>query len=127
MSNYTIENLGDFANLQEKIFLQDKLKLTGSEVSINRFSPQKGYDFVHSHKKNEELYIIIKGKALFYIDGKEFLVSEGSVIKVEPEAKRALKAEEDLIFICIQTQKESLTQKTREDGVLSESKASWMK
>jgi len=31
-----------------------------------------------------------------------------------------------LVYICIQTQAGSLTQATNDDGVISESKASWM-
>jgi mannose-6-phosphate isomerase-like protein (cupin superfamily) len=112
----------------EKIFIGKTLGLTGCEVSVNYFKPGKGYGFVHSHKRNEEVYIILKGKGVFYIDGKEFDVHEGNIIKVLPNAKRALsaKADSELSFLCIQADQNSLVQSTREDGIISENKASWM-
>jgi quercetin dioxygenase-like cupin family protein len=64
---------------------------------------------------------------MYMVDGEEFPIQEGSVIRVSPEGERAIKADTDMIHICIQAQKGSLTQATRDDGVLSESKASWMK
>ena len=61
------------------------------------------------------------------VDGEEFAIEEGSVVRVAPEGERAIKAgAEDLVYICLQTQANSLTQSTNDDGVLSESKASWM-
>ena len=43
--------------------LHDVLGLTGAEISINNLPAGAGVPFVHSHKKNEEIYIIsLKGK-----------------------------------------------------------------
>lgn len=62
------------------------------------------------------------------MDGDEFPVQEGSVVRVSPAGERALCAgDETLVYICIQAQAGSLTQATNEDGVVCESKASWMK
>jgi mannose-6-phosphate isomerase-like protein (cupin superfamily) len=112
----------------EKIFIGKQLELTGSEISINHFNPRKGSSFLHAHKRNEEVYIITKGAGSFYIDGEEFPVSEGSIVKVKPEGIRAIKADNnsELNFICIQTDSNSLKQATREDGVISQKKTSWM-
>ena len=83
--------------------------------------------FVHTHKKNEELYIVLKGSGIFYVDGEEFPIQEGSLIRVAPAGERAWKAgAEDLYFICIQAEAGSLSQATLEDGVRPPSKASWM-
>jgi len=135
--NYSFEQLGPFENLlakdfmgfHGKYFIGKNLGLTGSEVSLNRLPAGKGMPFVHSHKKNEELYIVLRGKGIFYLDGEEFPISVGSLIRVAPEGERAWRADdgEDLYFICIQTEAGSLTQATLEDGVRLPTKTSWIK
>ena len=134
--NYSVEHAGpwedllkrDFMGFPGKYFLGQELGLTGCEVSLNRLPAGKGMPFVHTHKMNEELYIILKGSGIFYLDGEEFPIQEGSLIRVAPDGERAWKAgEEDLYFICIQAEVGSLSQATLEDGVRTATKASWMK
>lgn len=111
-----------------KFMLGEELGLTGCEVSLNRLPAGKGVPFVHAHKRNEELYIVVRGSGVFYIDGEEFPIGEGSVIRVDPAGERAWRAgDEDLYFICIQSERDSLQQATRDDGIVLETKASWMK
>lgn len=118
----------DFMGFNGKYFIGQELGLTGCEVSLNRLPAGKGMPFVHSHKKNEELYIVLGGSGIFYVDGEEFPVSEGSLVRVAPEGERAWKAgDEDLYFICIQAQAGSLTQATLEDGIRLPTITSWMK
>ncbi len=133
--NFQVVNIGDFKDLLEKefnggkgkYFIGQDIGLTGCEVSINCLSAGQSVPFVHAHKKNEELYIIIDGNGIFFIDGEEFPVQEGSLIRVSPNGQRALKAgEQDLYFICIQAQANSLEQATMKDGIIVETKASWM-
>ena len=135
-SNYSVVHSGpleellkrDFMGFPGKYFIGKDLGLTGCEVSLNRLPAGKGMPFVHSHKKNEELYIVLKGSGIFYMDGKEFPIQEGSLIRVDPEGERAWKAgDENLYFICIQAEAGSLSQATLEDGVRTTNKASWMK
>ncbi len=133
--NYSVTEVGNFAELADKeingakgrIMLGGELGLTGCEVSINSVKAGKFTPFVHAHKQNEELYMVMKGRGMFYVDGEEFAVREGSMIRVAPEGKRAIKADEDILYICIQAAKGSLKQATMEDGILNEEKASWMK
>lgn len=128
--NYSLMNIGTFqGDLVEKgrVMAGSELGLTGCEVSFNCTPPGGFTPFVHSHKLNEEVYIIVSGSGKFMVDGDEFAIQEGSVIRVAPEAERAIKAEsEGLTHICIQAQANSLTQATNDDGVISTSKASWM-
>lgn len=133
--NYSAEHIGpfeellnkDFMGFHGKYFIGKELGLTGSEVSLNRLPAGKFMPFIHSHKKNEELYIVLRGNGMFYVDGDEFPVQEGSLIRVAPEGERGWKAgDEDLYFICIQAEVGSLTQATLEDGKRLETKASWM-
>ena len=134
--NFSVEHIGpmedllkkDFMGFHGKYFAGNDLGLTGCEVSINRLLAGKGMPFVHSHRKNEELYIVLRGSGIFHIDGEEFPIREGSLIRVAPDGERAWKAgDEDLYFICVQAEAGSLSQATLEDGVRSATKASWMK
>lgn len=128
--NFSVMNIGTFKGDLAKtgrVMAGETLGLTGSEISFN-YTPAGQYTpFVHSHKLNEEVYIIISGKGKFMVDSDEFAIQEGSIIRVAPVAERAIKAEdEDLVYICIQAQAGSLTQATNDDGVVTETKASWM-
>ena len=51
--------------------LHDVLGLTGAEISINNLPAGVGVPFVHSHKKNEEIYIILSGKGSAVLDGEK--------------------------------------------------------
>jgi mannose-6-phosphate isomerase-like protein (cupin superfamily) len=114
-------------NARGKYLLGAELGLNGCEVSLNRLPAGKWMPFVHAHKQNEEVYIVIRGNGAFHVDGNEFPIGEGSVIRVDPPGKRAWKAgDEDLYFICIQAKAGSLGQATLEDGIRLEARASWM-
>ena len=105
--------------------LKEKLDLSGAEISINNLPAGVGVPFVHAHKQNEEIYIILSGSGLVYIDGEEFEVQKGDVLKLEPNAKRCVKAIDDLTFICIQVKQNSLEAYTMGDGIMCEEKPSW--
>ncbi|HEY6839295.1 MAG TPA: cupin domain-containing protein [Geobacteraceae bacterium] len=133
--NFTAAHIGpfeallnrDFMGFHGKYFIGKELGLTGCEVSLNRYPAGKGMPFVHVHKKNEELYLVLRGKGTFYVDGEEFPVQEGSLVRVAPEGERAWKAgDEDLYFICIQAEAGSLSQATLEDGMRLATRTSWM-
>lgn len=134
-SNFSAVHIGPFKNLQEQSFMGIKgkyfagknLGLTGCEVSVNSIPAGGTVPFVHAHKKNEELYIITGGNGTFFVDGNEFPIEEGSLVRVAPAGERVLKAgKQDLYYICIQAQEGSLNQATSEDGIVLDTKASWM-
>ena len=124
--NYCTTSIGDIQQLG-RVTLHDELKLTGSEISINEFPADRSVPFVHTHTQNEEIYIILKGKGQFYIDGEEFSVIEGDVIRVDPAGARCIKADREspVRYICIQTKVGSLAQFTQNDGMPAEGKPSW--
>lgn len=133
--NYTLVEMGAFTKLLEhnyngldgKFFLGSALGLTGCEVSLNRLPAGKSMPFVHAHKQNEEIYIITGGEGTFFVDGEEFPVQEGSLLRIAPKGQRTWKAgDQDLYFICIQAKEGSLLQATRQDGLRLPAKASWM-
>ena len=125
--NYQATSVG---NIQAKgrVTLHNELSLTGSEVSINELPPGVSVPFLHSHKRNEEVYIVVKGKGRFQVDGDEFEVTEGSVIRVDPAGQRCIAADSQssLRYICIQTEAKSLVQFTESDGVILETKPTWV-
>jgi mannose-6-phosphate isomerase-like protein (cupin superfamily) len=126
--NYRASSIG---NLQPggRATLHDELALTGSEISVNQLPPGASIPFVHAHKRNEEVYLVLQGKGRFYIDGDEFEVAEGSVIRIDPAGARCLTADGQtpLRYVCIQTEARSLVQFTEGDGVILETKPSWLK
>lgn len=129
MKNYTLMQFGNLkSGLAEKgrTMAKDTLGLTGSEISFN-FVPSGGFTpFVHSHKSNEEVYIVLFGDGKLMVDDDEINITEGDVFKISPKGERAIKATSDLGFACIQTKENSLIDATERDGIISEKKASWM-
>ena len=118
-----------FANIYQpgRAVLHDDLALTGAEISINTLPAGASVPFVHAHQQNEEVYLVLKGKGLFYVDGEEFPVQEGCVIRVDPAGERTIKADDgsDLSYVCVQAKAGSLMQHTQQDGVLVDKKPSW--
>ncbi len=90
--------------IQGKVFAGQALGATGSELSFQTLVPGQDSGFLHTHKTHEELYIILKGEGQYQVDGEIFPVSEGTIIRVAPEGKRALKntGKENLTMLCIQ-------------------------
>ena len=100
--------------------LHDKLSLTGAEISINNLPAGAGVPFVHSHKKNEEIYAVLSGKGKAIIDGETVALTAGDWLRVAPAAKRQFFAAEDtaISFICIQVKENSLEGYTQDDAVV---------
>lgn len=107
--------------------LHDLLALTGAEVSINTLPAGAALPSVHAHRQNEEVYVVLQGSGLFYVDGEELAVGPGSVIRIDPAGARSVKASASspLTYLCIQTKAGSLTQHTKTDGIPAGGKPSW--
>lgn len=125
--NYKVASFGDVKE-SGRVMLKENLALTGSEISINELPAGVSVPFVHSHKRNEEVYVILNGKGQFYIDGDEFDVEAGNVVRIDPAGERCIKAgsQSPIRFICIQTEARSLVQSTEKDGALAEAKPTWL-
>jgi len=126
IKTYSITELGDMESIT-RVTLKDKLDLTGAEISVNRLPAGAEIPFAHSHKRNEEIYIFTSGKGLFWIDGTNHPVKEGTAIRVSPSCVRSIKADNTtgLSYFCIQVDEGSLVQATRDDGIISEEKPDW--
>ncbi len=100
--------------------LHDQLGLTGAEVSVNNLPAGAGVPFVHSHKKNEEIYMILSGKGKAVIDGETVDLKAGDWVRISPAAKRQFSAAEDspISYVCIQVRENSLEEYTAGDAVI---------
>jgi len=132
-NNFSFIDFGPFENVDQysfkhpklteevagKQFLKDELGLTSMEVSLNKFPAGTSMPFSHKHRKNEELYIFLKGKGKFCVDGDWFEVQEGSVIKVAPNGIRTWRSSssEELLFIVIQAKAGTLEGGSIQDGI----------
>ena len=105
---------------QQRVELHDKLGLTGAEVSINRLPQGGSVPFVHSHKKNEEIYCILEGKGRAEIDGESVELKAGDWLRISPNGKRQFFAASDsgISYICIQVKENSLEGFTATDGII---------
>ncbi len=141
MKNFQSKNYGAFQNLNQyvfapegtpiniegKLFLGDELGLSSMEVSLNKDAAGNGMPFYHRHKQNEELYIFLSGQGEMSIDDEIIPVQEGSVVSVQPEARRAWwnTGDGDLTYIVIQAPAGGLQAATLEDGEILEGAVPW--
>lgn len=132
-NNFSFTDLGPFTNIGQhffehpklakkvagKKFLREELDLTSMEVSINKLSSGDSMPFTHKHSENEELYLFLKGKGEFCVDGEWFDVQEGSAVRVSPDGARTWRSSktDELIFIVIQAKAGTMSGSTIEDGL----------
>lgn len=116
LSNFNKVSVGEEARTE----LHEKLFLTGAEVSINNMAQGTSVPFIHSHKKNEEIYGILAGRGRAVVDGETVELKAGDWIRISPSAKRQFFAADDspIRFVCIQTKANSLEGYTKDDAVI---------
>lgn len=116
MKNYQKINVGNEARTE----LHDVLGLTGAEVSVNSLPAGAGVPFVHAHKQNEEIYIILEGAGKAVLDNKEVELTAGDFVRVAPETKRKFSAAENqgIRYVCIQVKADSLGSFTADDAII---------
>ena len=77
------------------------VKLAGAELGICSFGMQvldfpAGFsdypEHDHTADGQEEVYVVLGGRADFAIDGEDVTISRGQMLKVEAESKRKLRA-----------------------------------
>jgi uncharacterized cupin superfamily protein len=128
LMNYELP-LGPDVTLHGKVFAGQAVGATGSELSFQTLVPGQDSGFLHTHKTHEELYIILKGEGLYQVDGEIFPVSEGTIIRVAPDGKRALKntGSENLTMLCIQYKANAFTEadSPMTDGTILQEELKW--
>ncbi|MFP3764513.1 cupin domain-containing protein [Prevotella intermedia] len=127
IKNYVLP-MGDI-EIPGKVFVGQALQATGSELSFQVLVPNQDSGFLHTHKTHEELYLILKGEGEYQVDGEIFSVSEGSIIRVAPDGKRALKntGKDEMLMLCIQYKANSFAENDSPagDGVILNDKLIW--
>jgi mannose-6-phosphate isomerase-like protein (cupin superfamily) len=139
--NYSAIDLGNLDNLMDysflhpklkteiegKIFVGETLKSTGTEISFNILPPNTSIPFLHQHNNNEEVYIFLKGTGQFQIDENILDIKEGTIIRVAPEGKRSCRnnANNPMIYMCIQSQQNSIQNFSVMDGFRTRGEIPW--
>ena len=126
LKDYTLE-LGPEIKIPGKVFGGQSVNATGGEFSFQSFAPGAETGFLHTHKNHEELYFILKGEGLYQVDGENIPVSEGSIIRVAPEGKRAIKntGSEEMLMLCVQYKGNTFTAEDAADGVILNDELKW--
>ena len=123
---FGIVNIGIPGNFRREE-LRDRLGLTGCEVSVNTLPASEEIPFVHKHKNNEEVYLVLSGNGFIFLDGDVWPLKQGDAVKVSPPVERCLKAGDNgpLTYICVQAGEGATPEVTKEDGLITRTKAVW--
>ncbi len=89
----------DFDKLPWLTSPRRQLDLKGVALGLIHIPPDQGYTFTHKHRKQEEVYIVIRGSGFLQLDNELLEIEEGDIIRVSPQIRRALKAESLGLFI----------------------------
>ena len=103
-------SVGSLHGFEGKQFVKDATGASSCEISFGTLPTGAAVPFFHSHKENEENYIILSGAGKFQVNDDVFDVAEGSVIRVATNCDRNLKctSAEPMSYICIQAKEGSL-------------------
>ena len=113
--------------IRGKLFLRSLLGSAGLEMSLNVVPPGQGMPFLHRHRENDEVYVVVGGRGQFLVDGECIDVAEGTVLRLGPAAARAWRNNSDapLYFLCIQYRADGVIQGGTLDGQKVEGKPVW--
>lgn len=127
MSAFSMTRIDPAAGRTE---LHEALALTGAEISCNSMPAGAAVPFVHSHRKNEEIYLVLEGKGQVWVDGEVHDLAAGDCFRIGTGAGRAIRAAEDsaIRFLCIQVREGSLEGFTMTDADICkpENGPSWL-
>ena len=110
-----------------KLFLREVLGSAGLEMSLNVVPPGKGIPFLHRHRQNDEVYVVVGGRGQFLVDGECIDVAEGSALRIGTAAARAWRNNTDapLYFLCLQYRADGVIDGGTRDGQKVEGKPAW--
>jgi mannose-6-phosphate isomerase-like protein (cupin superfamily) len=99
VSSYTIKNLKDLENVTaerapdvEARFARSHLDSRELGVSYFRYGPDYRSTFGHSHREQEEAYVIVSGSGRVKLDEEILELRQWDVVRVAPEVVRAFEA-----------------------------------
>lgn len=119
---YSHVSVGSLNGFEGKQFVKDATGATSCEISFGSLPSGAAVPFFHSHKANEENYIILSGSGRFQVNEDVFEVAEGSVVRVSTGCDRNLKctSAKPMTYICIQAKEGSLGGYTMTDAEITE-------
>ncbi|MGB3209129.1 MAG: cupin domain-containing protein [Desulforhopalus sp.] len=89
----------DFDTLPWLTSPRRQLDLQSVALGFINLPPNEGYTFTHTHREQEEVYVVIRGSGQILLDEELLNLVEGDIVRVSPETRRALKANSHGIFI----------------------------
>ena len=104
MSDYTIINVRDvedaapgfgFSDTMEARFATRELGGSTVGIALETIKPGKRVPFGHTHREQEEVYVVVRGSGRVKIDDAVHEVSEWDVIRVGPGTTRNFEAGSD--------------------------------
>lgn len=115
-------SVGNLKAIEGKVFLKDALGATSCEISFGTLPTGVSVPFFHSHRNDEENYIVLSGEGKFQVNDEVFDITEGSVIRVATNADRNIKCTSatPLTYICIQAKEGSLEAYTQTDADITQ-------
>lgn len=121
-AKYAHTSVGNLHDYKDKLFVKDTTEATSCEISFGTLPSGASVPFFHSHRENEENYIILSGAGKFQVDNEVFDIAEGSVVRVSTNCDRNLKctSTEPMTYICIQAKEGSLGNYTMTDAQITE-------
>lgn len=117
-NKYAHVSVGEISTFSGKQFIKDATGASSCEISFGTLGEGESVPFFHSHKANEENYIILTGTGRFQVGNDVFDVGEGSVVKVSTGCGRNLKctSRTPMTYICIQAREGRLDGYTMADA-----------
>lgn len=127
LSGYSYSFPDSSFTMEGKVFIKELLELTSCEISFNVMKPNTSMPFIHKHRENEEIYIILKGFGQMLLNDKVFEIKEGSIVRALPETERAIRnnSTDNLTFIVFQGKMNSINSKQIEDGFSINKQPEW--
>ncbi len=84
-------------------FLSRSMGCQAVGVSLMRLKPGEGASYVHRHKVQEEVFIILKGAGTILLDGRRHSVPEGTMVRVASTVYRAMgnTSKRDVVYMVL--------------------------
>ena len=126
IKDYVLE-LGPDVKIPGKVFGVTAVKAGGADFSLQVFAPGTEGGFYHTHKEHEELYFFLSGEGEYQVDGTNIPVKEGSVVRVAPAGKRAVRntGSTPLTMLCVQYRAAAPGSVTPADGTILADPVKW--
>lgn len=115
-------SVGELTGFEGKLFVKEATGASSCEISFGTLPSGASIPFFHSHRGNEENYIVLSGSGRFQVDDTVFDIAPGSVVRVATACDRNIKctSAEPMTYVCIQSKEGSLEACTMTDAEITE-------